>query len=71
MDYSQTHLEDFLKSNQSNRGLSGQQLVQSFMSTYNKTKKQQTKATPIQAIDENIEEDEDFTRTPDLSEPKH
>lgn len=40
MDYSQTHLDDFLKS-QSTRGLNSQQLVQSFLSTYNKTKKKQ------------------------------
>ena len=39
MDYSQTHLEEFLRSNGAgNHGASGQQLLQSFMSTYNKTK---------------------------------
>jgi hypothetical protein len=37
MDYSQSQLDDFLKS-QSNRGLSSQQLLHSFVSTYNKTK---------------------------------
>lgn len=37
MDYSQTQLDDFLKSH-SNRGLSSHQLLQSFVSTYNKTK---------------------------------
>ena len=39
MDYSHTHLEEFLKSNNGgNHAASGQQLLQSFMSTYNKTK---------------------------------
>lgn len=37
MDYSQSQLDDFLKS-QSNRGLNSQTLVKSFISTYNKTR---------------------------------
>lgn len=64
MDYSQTHLDDFLKS-QSTRGLNSQQLVQSFLSTYNKTKKKQelkqTQPSNVLPIDENIEEDEDIS----------
>lgn len=41
MDYSQTQLDDFLKSH-SNRGLTSHQLLQSFVSTYNKTKNQRS-----------------------------
>lgn len=43
MDYSQTQLDDFLKSH-SNRGLSSHQLLQSFVSTYNKTKNMSARA---------------------------
>ena len=39
MDYSQTQLDDFLKS-QASRGLSSHALLQSFVSTYNKSKNQ-------------------------------
>ena len=46
MDYSQTHLEDFLKS-QSNRGVTSQQLLNSFVSTYNKTKKEKKVLTAV------------------------
>lgn len=54
LNYSQTHLDDFLKS-QSARGLTthnSQQLVQSFLNTYNKTKNQTNGSKGIQAIDE-------------------
>lgn len=62
MDYSQTHLEDFLKS-QSNRGVTSQQLLHSFVSTYNKTKKEKKVLKAVQPITETqIDEDiEDST----------
>lgn len=48
MDYSQTQLDDFLKSH-SNRGLSSHQLLQSFVSTYNKTKNMSARAAIVSA----------------------
>lgn len=71
MDYSHTHLEEFLKSNNGgNHAASGQQLLNSFMSTYNKTKggaqaaKAGEKKPPIGEDIDNIperdEEDDDI-----------
>ena len=69
MDYSQTHLEDFLKS-QSNRGVTSQQLLNSFVSTYNKTKKEKKVLSAVQPITETmIDEDiEDSTPQERLEE---